>query len=85
MAGGPQRMANTNNIHILRQKEGGQDDLKFNFDAIRKGKEPDVELKPYDIVAVDEASLFSKKGGGDLLKSIVRSSAGMVTGRGIIY
>jgi len=85
MAGGPLRMAKTNDVHILRQKEGGQDDLKFNFDAIRKGKEPDVELKPYDIVAVDEASLFSNKGMGDLLKGIVRSSAGMVTSRGIIY
>jgi hypothetical protein len=85
MAGGPLRMAKTNDVHVLRQKEGGQDDLKFNFDAIRKGKEPDIEMKPYDIVAVDEASLFSKKGGADLLKGIVRSSAGMVTGRGIIY
>ena len=85
MAGGPLRMAKTSDVHILRQKEGGQDDLKFNLDAIRKGKAADVELKPFDIVALDEASLFSGKGMGDLLKGIVRSSAGMVTSRGIIY
>ena len=81
MAGGPQRMAKTNEVHVLRQKEGGQDDLKFNYDAIRKGKEPDIELKPFDIVEVGEASLFSGKGMTDLLKSVVRSTAG----RAIIY
>jgi polysaccharide export outer membrane protein len=86
MAGGPLRMAKTNELHVLRQKEGGtQEDLKFNFDAIRKGKDPDVELKPFDIVAIDEASLFSKKGWGDLMKGIVKSGAGMVTTRGFIY
>jgi protein involved in polysaccharide export with SLBB domain len=36
MAGGPQKMAKTNEVHILRQKEGGQEELKFNYDAIRK-------------------------------------------------
>jgi len=85
MAGGPQRMAKTSEIHILRQKEGGQDDLKFNYDAIRKGKETDVELKPFDIVQVGEASLFSGKGMADMFKGIVRSSAGVVASRGIIY
>jgi protein involved in polysaccharide export with SLBB domain len=85
MAGGPQRMAKTSEVHILRQKEGGQDDLKFNYDAIRKGKEADVELKPFDIIQVGEASLFSGKGMSDMFKGIVRSSAGVVATRGIIY
>lgn len=85
MAGGPQRMAKTSEVHILRQKEGGQDDLKFNYDAIKKGKETDVELKPFDIVQVGEASLFSGKGMADMFKGIVRSSAGVVASRGIIY
>ncbi len=84
MSGGMQRMAKSE-VHILRQKEGGgQDDLKFNFDNIRKGKDPDVELKPYDIVMVGEASLFSGKGMGDLLKGIVRGAPGLVTS-GVIY
>jgi polysaccharide export outer membrane protein len=84
MAGGPQRMARTNEVHVLRQKEGGQDDLKFNYDAIRKGKAPDVEMKPFDIIEVGEASLFSGKGMGDLLKGMVRGSTGLIT-TGIIY
>jgi polysaccharide export outer membrane protein len=84
MAGGPQRMAKTSEVHILRQKEGGQDDLKYNYDLIRKGKDADPELKPFDIVELGEASLFSNKGMGDLFKGIVRGTAG-VAGRGIIY
>ena len=85
MAGGPQRMAKTNEVHVLRQKEGGQEDLKFNYDAIRKGKEPDIELKPFDVIEMGEAGLFSGKGMGDLFKGIVRGTAGVVTQRGIIY
>jgi polysaccharide export outer membrane protein len=85
MAGGPQRMAKTSEVHILRQKEGGQEDLKINYDAIRKGKDPDVELKPFDIIEVGEAGLFSGKGMTDLFKGIVRGTAGVVTQRGIIY
>ena len=85
MAGGPQRMAKTSEVHVLRQKEGGQDDLKFNYDAIRKGKEPDVELKAFDIIEVGEAGLFTGKGMSDLFKGIVRGSAGSVVTHGIIY
>ena len=84
MAGGPQRMAKTNEVHILRQKEGGQEDLKINYDAIKKGKDPDVELKPFDIIEVGESGLFSGKGMSDLFKGIVRSAPGVVT-RGVIY
>jgi polysaccharide export outer membrane protein len=84
MAGGPARMAKTNEVHILRQKEGGQEDLKINYDDIRKGKAPDVELKPFDIIEVGEAGLFTGKGMTDMLKGIVRSAPGVVT-RGVIY
>ena len=87
MAGGPQRLAKTNEVHIYRQKEGqaGQDDLKFNYDAIRKGKEPDPVLKPFDIVDVGVSSLFSGKGMGNMLKGIVQGSGGLILQRGIIY
>src|SRR5436190_1912713 len=52
MAGGPQRLANTGEVHIYRKKDGmiGQQDLKFNYDAIRKGREKDVLLQPHDII-----------------------------------
>lgn len=85
MAGGPQKMAKTNEVHILRQKEGGQEELKFNYDAIRKGKAPDVELKAFDIVEIGEAGMFSGKGMNDMIKGIIRGTAGVVTSRGIIY
>jgi polysaccharide export outer membrane protein len=86
MAGGPQHMAKTSEVHIYRQKEGqaGQDDLKYNYDEIKKGKAPDVELKPFDIIEVGESSLFSGKGMGDMFKSMVRGAPGIVT-RGVIY
>lgn len=84
MAGGPQRNAKTSEIHILRQKEGGQEELKINYDAIRKGKEPDVELKPFDIIEVSESGLFTSKGMSDIFKGIVRSAPSVLS-RGIIY
>lgn len=84
MAGGMQRMAK-NEVHILRQKEGGQDDLKYNYDAIKKGKAPDIELKPFDVIEVGEAGMFSGKGMADLFKGMVKGTAGVMTTRGIIY
>jgi polysaccharide biosynthesis/export protein len=84
-AGGTQRNAKTSEVHILRKKEGGQDNLKFNYDAIRKGKEPNVELKPFDIIEVGEAGLFSSKGLSDLFKGLVTGGASSAVTRGIIY
>jgi polysaccharide biosynthesis/export protein len=87
MAGGPQRMANTTEVHIFRQKDGvvGQEDLKYNLDAIKKGKAPDVLLKPYDIIDVGQSGAFSKKGIVELLTGTMRSTFSVVTQRGIIY
>jgi protein involved in polysaccharide export with SLBB domain len=85
MAGGLQRMAK-NDVHIYRQKEGlaGQDDLKYNFEDIKRGKIPDVELKPFDIIEVGESSLFSGKGMSDMFKGMVRGAPGLIT-HGVIY
>jgi len=87
MSGGAQRMAKTSEVHIYRQKEGqpGQDDLKFNLDAIKRGKDPDPVLKPFDIVDVGEAGLFSGKGMGNMLKTLVQGSSGLILQRGVIY
>jgi len=84
MAGGPQRMAKTSEVHILRQKEGGQEELKINYDAIKKGKEPDVELKPFDIIEVGESGILSGPGIRQIFEGIVRSAPGMLS-RGVIY
>ena len=87
MAGGPQRMANTTEVHIFRQKDGvvGQEDLKYNLDAIKKGKAPDPLLKPYDIIDVGQSGAFSKKGIIELLTGTMRSTFSLATQRGIIY
>ena len=87
MAGGPQRLANTSEVHIYRTKDGlvGQEDFKYNYDAIKKGKAPDVLLKPYDIIDVPQSGAFSRKALGDTLTGMFRSSLGMVTQRAVIY
>lgn len=87
MAGGPQRMANTSEVHIHRLKDDqiNQEDLKYNYDAIKKGKAPDVPLKPYDIIDVRTSGPFSGKGFGEMFVNLFRSSVGVVTQRGIIY
>jgi polysaccharide biosynthesis/export protein len=86
MAGGAQRMAK-DEVAIYRQKPGlvGQETLKFNYSAIKKGKQPDVPLKPYDIVDVGMSGPLSGKGLADLFTNTVRSMVPMVTSRGIIY
>ena len=87
MAGGPQRLAKTSEVHVYRQKEGqaGQDDLKFNLDSIKKGKAPDPVLKPFDIVDVGESGLITGKGMGNLLKSFITGSGGSILQRAVIY
>jgi polysaccharide biosynthesis/export protein len=86
MAGGVQRLAKSNEIHIYRQKEGkpGQDDLKFNYDAIKKGTDKDVLLQAYDIIDVRMQGQFSPKSLGDFFLNMGRGSMGMLPQR-IVY
>jgi protein involved in polysaccharide export with SLBB domain len=78
MAGGPQKLANTSQVLIYRKKEGkiGQDLLKFDYDAIRKGKAPDVLLQAYDIVDVRPAGTFSPRSLGEMLKGMSMGQLG---------
>ncbi len=78
MAGGPQKLANTSQVHIYRKKDGkiGSEDLKFDYDAIRKGKAPDVLLQAYDIIDVRPVGTFSPKSLGEILKGVGASSLG---------
>jgi polysaccharide export outer membrane protein len=87
MAGGPQKMANTSEVHIYRQKDGvvGQEDLKINYGEIKKGKQPDVLLKAYDIIDVGESGIFSKKGMTELFTNSFRSTMSLATTRAFIY
>jgi polysaccharide export outer membrane protein len=86
MAGGAQRLANTSEVHIYRKKDGmiGQEDLKFNYDAIKKGRDKDVLLQPYDIIDVRNSGPFSGKNIADLFLNMGKSSIGFLPQR-MIY
>lgn len=83
MAGGPIRQAKTGEIHVYRQKEGkiGSEDLKFDYDAIRKGKQQDVLLQAYDIVDVRLIGTFAPKNLGDFFLNTVKGTAGFLPQR----
>ena len=77
MSGGVTRIAKSNEVHIYRVKEGkiGSEDIKVNYDAIRKGQEKDILLKAYDIVDVRQSGQFSPKVLGDFFLNSVKSTA----------
>lgn len=85
MAGGPQRLANTGEVHIYRKKDGqiAQEDLKYNYDAIRKGKEKDVLLQAYDIIDVRNSGPFAAKSLADLFLGMTKSAVSFLPQRAI--
>lgn len=86
MAGGLQKLAKSNEIHIYRHREGkmGQDHLTFNYDAIKKGTAQDVLLQAYDIIDVRMQNQFSPKSMGDFFLNMSRSSMGILPQR-VLY
>jgi len=87
MAGGPQRLANTNEVHVYRTKDGliGQEDLKFNYEAIRKGRAKDVLLQPHDIIDVRPTGVMSIKSWKDVFVNMGKGSLGIPLQRAFIY
>ena len=78
MAGGATRQAKTSDVHIYRVKEGkvGSEDIKVNYELIRKGQEKDILLQAYDIIDVRQASPFSPKNLGDFFLNTVKGTVG---------
>ena len=78
MSGGVTRTAKSNDVHIYRLKEGkiGSEDIKVNYDAIKKGQEKDILLQAYDIIDVRQSGVFSPKNLGDFFLNSVKSTAG---------
>jgi polysaccharide export outer membrane protein len=62
--GGARKGAVTNKVRIVRTKPGGElepEIIVADLDAIRKQKQPDIALKPYDIIDVSDGSPWSLK------------------------
>jgi polysaccharide export outer membrane protein len=80
MAGGTQKLAKTSEVHVYRKKEGkvGSEDLKFDYDAIKKGKEPDVLLQPYDIIDVRQVGALAPKSLLEILRGFGTSTLGVL-------
>jgi polysaccharide biosynthesis/export protein len=57
MARGFARFAAPNRARIIRQTKEGQIVIKIDLEAIQKGEEPDVPLKPGDSIHIPEAWL----------------------------
>ena len=83
MVGGVTRQAKSSEVHIYRQKDGkiGSEDLKVNYDAIRKGQQPDVLLEPYDIVEVRQIGTFAPRNLGDFFLNTVKGTMGVLPQR----
>ena len=79
-AGGVQRLGNISQVHIYRKQDGklGAQDLKVNYEAIKKGQQKDVLLQAYDIVDVPEVGALHPKKITDLLIGLPINMAGRV-------
>ena len=81
MAGGIQRTAKSHEVYVYRQVKGklGPEKLKYDYDAIKNGKQPDVLLQAYDIIDVRPQSSFSPGNLRDMLIGLTRTG---ITGAG---
>jgi hypothetical protein len=73
MSGGATKLAKTNEVHIYRKTAAGSDDMKVNYDAIRKGQAKDIPLQAYDIVDIRQSGTFSPKSLSDFFLNSVKS------------
>ena len=68
MAGGTKKEAKLSEIRIYRQKGiDRQEIIKVDYEAVKKNKNPDVFLQPYDVIEVSDTGLF---GGGSWLERL---------------
>jgi polysaccharide export outer membrane protein len=86
MAGGVTRQAKGSDVHIYRQKDGkiGSEDLKVNYDAIKKGQQTDVLLQPYDIIEIRQIGTFAPRNLADFFLNTVKGTAGLLPQR-VVY
>ena len=75
MVGGTRKEAKLSEIRIYRSKPGnsGQEIIKVNYAAIKKNEQPDIFLKPYDVIDVSDNGIFA---GTEWWKIIVGALTG---------
>jgi polysaccharide export outer membrane protein len=80
--GGARKGAKTDQVRIIRKKEGAlnPDILVYNLDDIKKKKQPDVALMPYDVIDVSDGSPWNLKNLPQTLLGLASQSAGSVVG-----
>lgn len=80
MVGGVKKEAKTNDVRIYRQKPGSpeQETIIVDLAAIKKNQKADVLLKPYDVIEVPEAGMFSGGRIGQTMLGLVTGSLGNV-------
>lgn len=83
-AGGARKGAKTDKVRIIRQKPGAlnPDILVYNLDDIKKKKQPDVALMPYDVIDVSDGSPWSLSNLPQTLLGLATQSAGNVVSGG---
>jgi len=84
--GGLKNEANTKDVKIYRQAPGAptQEIIRADYAAIRKNQKPDILLRPFDIIDVPEASMFSRRRLGQTLFSAITGSVpGVLTNQTI--
>jgi polysaccharide export outer membrane protein len=80
MVGGVKKEAKLTDVRIYRQKPGSpeQETIIVDLAAIKKNQKPDVLLKPYDVIEVPEAGMFSGGRIGHTMLGLVTGSLGNV-------
>lgn len=83
--GGPKKEAKATDVRIYRQKPGSSDQevIHVDYAAIKKQKQKDVLLQPYDIIEVPEAGIASRQRlTQTLLQGILSIGPQAITGIG---
>ena len=82
MAGGLQKLAKSHDVHVYRQVKGkiGSEKLRFDYEAIKNGKAPDVVLQAYDIIDVRPQSSLSLGSLREMFLGITKGSLGGLGG-----
>lgn len=78
MVGGARKEAKLNDVRIYRQKPGSpdQETIRVDYAAVKKNKQPDVLLQPYDIIEIPEAGMFSSARLGSTLLGAITGGLG---------